>query len=99
MVFTPKKREPKETWQMNRKRILERDQSIRPRCAAKVNKSSAQLGQIISRKLRNNKFKNLRSLSCRCHHLLENDHRHRKMIIKALKNGVLCPNWSAELRK
>lgn len=61
-------------------------------------KTSAQLDQIISRKLRNNKFENLRSLRSRCH-LLENDHKHQKRIIKALKSGVLCPNWSGELCK
>lgn len=81
-----------------KQKILERDQSIRPQRAAKVNKTSAQLDQIISRKLRNNKFENLRSLRYRCH-LLKKDHKHRKRIIKALKNGVLCPNWSDELCK
>ena len=61
-------------------------------------RTSEQLDQIISRKLRNNKFENLRSLRYRCH-LLKKDHKHRKRIIKALKNGVLCPNWSDELCK
>jgi hypothetical protein len=91
-----KKRQPQETRHMTRKRISKCDPFIRHQYA-KVNKSFVQLDHIISRKLRINRSENLRSLRCRCD-LFENDHRHRKIIIKSLKNGVLCPNWSAELR-
>jgi hypothetical protein len=60
------------------------------------NKSSIQLSQTISRNLGTNKPENLPTLRGRCR-LLVKDPKHRKMIVKSLKNGALCPNWQMEL--
>jgi 5-methylcytosine-specific restriction endonuclease McrA len=96
MDITLKKRQPKETWQMTRKRVLERNQST---CQHKAeNKSLVHLSQLFSRKLEKNKPENLRTLRGRCR-LLVKDQKHRRIIVKALKKGTLCPNWPAELYK
>jgi len=95
MLLTQKKRWPKETWQMTRKNTAECDQPTCLRYTLEVNRSSAQWDQLISEKLGINKSENVHTLYGRCH-LIEEHHRHRMMIIKALKNGVLCPNWRAE---
>jgi 5-methylcytosine-specific restriction endonuclease McrA len=98
MVYKSKDRQLKEIWQMTRKKIIKHEQSTRLRYKAKINESSAQLDQIITRKLGTHKSENLRTLRGRCH-LLGNVPRHRRMMVEALKNGVLCPDWRAELSK
>lgn len=92
-VFTPKKRQSKAK-PMKSKRSSERDHSLRNK--TKINKSSAQLD--LSEKMGGNRSENVRSLSGRCH-FLKHDRMQREMTVKALKNGILCPDWQAELKK
>lgn len=88
----PKKRQPREVWQVTRVRILERDGYECIRCHTAVAVSTAHIDHIKSGKLGTNHDSNLRTLCRRCH-VLRLDHRHRGMIAKALKDGLIPPNW------
>lgn len=88
----PKKRQPKEIWQVTRIRILERDGYQCVRCKEPVTVSTAHIDHIKSGKLGSNADSNLRSLCRRCH-VLRSDHRHRGMIAKALADGLIPSDY------
>lgn len=91
------KQQPKEIWQMSRKRFVESGQFRCLRYRAKVIKPS-EVDRIFSEKLKSNKSENLCTLALRCH-IFQNDQRHREMIVKSLEKGIICPDWMAKLRE
>ncbi|WP_188649077.1 HNH endonuclease [Marinithermofilum abyssi] len=88
----PKKRPPKEIWLRLREIVWQRDKKQCVRCQTPVTIQECHIDHIRSGKLGTNKLKNLRTL-CRQCHVLREDFRHRGMIAKALKDGVIPPNW------
>jgi len=88
----PMKRPPKEIWQQLRKIVWERDGGKCKHCHEPVDLNKCHIDHIRSGKLGTNKLSNLRTL-CRCCHVLREDGRHRGMISKALKDGIIPPNW------
>lgn len=88
----PKHRPPKEIWQEIRKIVWERDGKKCVRCGELVELDKCHIDHIKSGKLAGNELKNLRVLCCRCH-VLRADSRHRGMIAKALRDGIIPPNW------
>jgi len=92
----PKKRQPIEIWKETRKKVLERDDYRCQRCNEPLKEDTAHIDHIQSGKLGANEMWNLRTLCRRCH-VLRNDHRHRGMISKALKDGIIGANWRSEL--
>jgi 5-methylcytosine-specific restriction endonuclease McrA len=93
----PKKRQPREIWQATRIRVLERDEYKCVRCQIVVVDKpdlpeSANVDHIQSGKHGSNAMSNLRTLCARCH-CLRADSRHRGMIARALKLGIIPPDW------
>lgn len=89
----PKKRPPKEVWVTNiRPMIWKRDERKCKRCEVPVSLEECHIDHIKSGKLGTNQLNNLRTLCRRCH-VLRMDHRHQGMIAKALKDGIIPPNW------
>ncbi len=90
----PRKRLPREVWEDVRRRVWERDQG---RCQYPHGKhpvalAEAHIDHVISGKRGTNQLANLRTL-CRMHHVLRADGRHRGMIARALRDGVIPVNW------
>lgn len=52
----------------------------------------AHIHHVRSGKLGTNALSNLRTL-CPAHHALRADRRHRGLIWKALRDGIIPPNW------
>lgn len=92
----PKSRQPKEVWAVTRLKVLERDGYKCVRCQTPVLKRTAHVDHIKSGKLAGNELSNLRALCRRCH-VLRADKRHRGMISKALRDGIIGPNWREEV--
>ena len=88
----PKKRPPKEVWLRLRKIVWERDVGKCVRCDVLVSLEECNIDHIRSGKLGTNSLSNLRTLCKRCH-VLRDDKRHRGMISRALKDGIIPPNW------
>lgn len=88
----PKKRPPVEVWYKIRKIIWERDGRHCVHCNQPVKLEECHIDHIISGKLGDNSFKNLRTLCIRCH-VLREDNKHRGMISKALHDDIIPPNW------
>ncbi len=88
----PKKRQPREVWQETRLKVLERDGYKCVRCSILLLVSTAHIDHIKSGKLGSNHISNLRTLCPRCH-CLRADPRHRGMTGKALRDGIIPPNW------
>ncbi|MEK3992771.1 HNH endonuclease [Robertmurraya sp. FSL R5-0851] len=68
------------------------------KCRIPVGIKDCHIDHIVSGLRGSNKFKNLRTLCRRCH-VLRVDYRHRGMIYKALKDGVIPVNWRNHLWK
>lgn len=90
----PRHRPPRDVWVAIRRKIYKRDRGL---CQYPFGKhvvaiEEAHIDHIRSGKLGTNSFKNLRTL-CRRHHVLRADFRHRGMISRALKDGVIPTNW------
>jgi len=90
----PKSRQPHEIWLATRERIWKRDGGL---CQYPYGKHPVTLDEchtdhIKSGKRGSNADDNLRTL-CRYHHVLRICPRHRGMIAKALKDGVIPTNW------
>jgi hypothetical protein len=65
----PKKRQPRETWQQTRARVLERDRYVRQHCGVEVTEKTAHKDHTHSGKLAGNEIgKAVRALT---HFLLE----------------------------
>ena len=88
----PKKRLPQEVWNNVREIIWKRDNERCVRCNIKLGLNECHIDHILSGKNGSNSLNNLRTLCRRCH-VLRNDKRHRGMISKALKDGIIPPNW------
>ena len=89
----PKKRTPSETWYKNIRPIIwNRDKGKCVRCQVEVSLKGCHIDHIISSKIANNKLSNLRTLCYKCH-VLRVDLKHRGMIQRALKKGIIPPNW------
>lgn len=88
----PKKRQPREIWQVTRLKVLRRDGHKCVRCGVPVGVSTAHIDHIQSGKRGSNHINNLRTLCRRCH-VLRADPRHRGMIAQALKDEIIQPNW------
>jgi 5-methylcytosine-specific restriction enzyme A len=94
----PRKRQPREIWRETRRRIWERDEGRcqGPYCAGlppwSLPLNKAHVDHIVSGKLGGNEAENLRLLCRRCH-VLRLDSRHRGMIVHALRDGLIPPNW------
>lgn len=92
LITMPKSRQPRELWQITRKRIYERDGRCCVRCKCFVELKNCHIDHIISGKFGTNQDSNLRTLCRRCH-VLRADLRHQGMISNALKDGVIPSNW------
>lgn len=76
------------------RQVWERDQGLcqYPYGMHIVAPEAAHTDHVISGKRGSNALTNLRTL-CRGHHALPADHRHRGMIARALRAGVIPDNW------
>ena len=90
----PRRRPPREVWQVIRRRVWERDQGLcqYPYGRHPVALKDAHIDHIVSGKGGTNALRNLRTL-CRYHHVLRADPRHRGMVAKALADGIIPANW------
>lgn len=88
----PRKRPPNEIWNSIREIIWIRDGGICVRCMTEVGLYNCHIDHKKSGKTASNSLNNLRTLCRKCH-VLRNDNRHRGMISKALKDGIIPPNW------
>jgi 5-methylcytosine-specific restriction enzyme A len=89
----PKKRMPKDIWfKKTRPLIWKRDGHKCTRCGKNVTLEECHIDHIVSGKFGTNHHDNLRTLCRRCH-VLRADFRHQGMISKALKDGIIPPNW------
>lgn len=90
----PKKRQPREIWDVTRARVWERDKGEcqYPFGKHPVSLAECHIDHIHSGKRGTNELKFLRVL-CRYHHVLRSDKRHRGMIAQALKDRIIPPNW------
>ena len=88
----PRCRPPKEVWQELRRIVWERDTRKCVHCGIDVEFKKFHCDHIKSGKNASNEIKNLRTLCRKCH-VLREDKRHRGMIAKALKDGIIPPNW------
>lgn len=88
----PKKRQPREIWGITRQEVLERDKHSCVRCHATLTSDVAHIDHIQSGKLGSNHISNLRALCHRCH-ALRADVRHNGMRAKAIKEGIIPPDW------
>ena len=97
----PKKRQPLELWRNTRRKVWLRDggrcQSPLqpPLCIGKdepLPLHECHIDHIQSGKLGTNELDNLRVLCPVCH-ALRADHRHQALTAKALRAGLIPPNW------
>lgn len=88
----PKHRLPIEIWRKIRVIVWERDEGRCVRCKIQLKLSECHIDHIKSGKTASNSLSNLRTLCRKCH-VLRNDKRHRGMISKALRDGIIPPNW------
>jgi 5-methylcytosine-specific restriction endonuclease McrA len=88
----PRHRPDQELWQELRRLAWERDNRKCTHCGKPVTLETCHTDHIKSGKLATNELKNLRTLCRRCH-VLRADNRHRGMIAKALRDGIIPPNW------
>jgi 5-methylcytosine-specific restriction enzyme A len=88
----PRKRVPFYIWIDIREKVWARDSRKCRHCSIEVKLDECHIDHIVSGKLGSNGMDNLRTLCRRCH-ILRNDKRHRGMISKALKDGIIPPNW------
>ena len=88
----PKHRPPRDVWLAIREIVWNRDGRKCVRCSMPKTLEEANIDHIKSGKNATNQLKNLRTLCRRCH-VLRTDNRHRGMIAKALRDGIIPPNW------
>lgn len=96
----PKSRPPKEIWLEMRLKVWTRDSGqcqsplSPPLCQGKprIDLEKCHIDHIKSGKLADNSLDNLRTLCPVCH-ALRADKRHRGMIARALRNGLIPPDW------
>ena len=88
----PRHRPPQEVWEEIRRLVWERDNRGCVHCNTLQNLEEANIDHIKSGKNATNELKNLRTLCRRCH-VLRADKRHRGMIARALRDGIIPPNW------
>ena len=86
------KRQPREIWRETRRKVWERDGHKCTHCDKHQDLKECHIDHIQSGRHGKNEMINLRTLCRRCH-VLRLDHRHQGMIAKALKDGIIPPNW------
>jgi 5-methylcytosine-specific restriction enzyme A len=86
------KRQPAELWKITRRKVWERDKHSCQHCCMYLSLRECHIDHIHSGRLGTNRMENLRVLCRRCH-VLRADFRHRGMIAKALRDGIIPPNW------
>jgi 5-methylcytosine-specific restriction enzyme A len=88
----PRRRPPSRIWKELRRIVWNRDNRMCVKCKQELLLNKAHIDHLVSGRLGTNKISNLRTLCRRCH-VLRADKRHRGMIGKALKDGIIPPNW------
>jgi 5-methylcytosine-specific restriction endonuclease McrA len=88
----PRERPPIEVWQELRRIVWERDNKKCVHCGIEVKFEEFHCDHIKSGKNATNEINNLRTLCRKCH-VLRDDKRHKGMIAKALKDGIIPPDW------
>ncbi len=88
----PRKRPPKEEWDVKRRSVWERDGKQCVRCHKPVKIDGFHCDHIQSGKFGCNEEWNLRTLCRRCH-VLRACHRHQGMIARAIADGIIPPDW------
>ena len=87
------RRQPKEVWFVNtRPKVFARDGGLCVKCKAVLTLETCHIDHIQSGTRGSNHINNLRTL-CRCCHVLRADKRHQGMVAKALRDGIIPPNW------
>lgn len=87
------RRQPKEVWFHNtRPKVFKKDGGACVRCKETLTLDTCHIDHIQSGMRGSNHIHNLRTLCRRCH-VLRDDLRHRGMIAKALKDGLIPSNW------
>lgn len=98
VFFMPKRRQDRQTWEQSRRKVWMRDlgRCQGPYCTHlppwSLPLDGCHIDHIKSGKLGSNHQQNLRVLCRRCH-VLRSDSRHRGMIARALRDGVIPPDW------
>lgn len=90
--YDAEKAATKRDMENTRVKVFERDEGKCIRCQITLTIGIAHIDHVISGKRGSNHLQNLRTLCRRCH-VLRRDQRHRGMILKALKEGLIPPNW------
>lgn len=88
----PKKRLPKELWDIRREKAWNRDGRKCVRCQKPQSLEECHIDHVKSGKNAGNEIANLRTLCRRCH-VLRADMRHRGMIASALRDEIIPFNW------
>lgn len=88
----PRKRPPKEEWDVLRQHVWERDGKECTRCHAPQRLDQCHIDHVQSGKFGCNEAWNLRTLCRRCH-VLRACHRHQGMIAKAIEDEIIPPDW------
>lgn len=88
----PRRRQPNAIWNITRKRIWLRDGKKCVHCETALALNQCHIDHIKSGKLGTNEDHNLRTLCVRCH-VLRADLRHDGLRAKAVKHGIIPPNW------
>jgi len=92
----PRRRPPRAVWKILRRVVWLRDGAKCVHCREAVALEVCHIDHIRSGLLGTNKLSNLRTLCRRCH-VLRADMRHRGLIAKALRDGIIGPNWREEV--
>lgn len=88
----PRKRQPKEIWDITRKRVWLRDEQKCVRCSTPLALNQCHIDHILSGKRGTNEDRNLRTLCITCH-VLRADLRHSGMRASAISKQIIPPNW------
>lgn len=87
------RRQPMDVWRENtRPKVFARDGGVCVKCQAELTLEICHIDHIQSGICGSNHINNLRTLCRRCH-LLRADKRHQGMVAKALRDGIIPPNW------
>lgn len=87
------KRQPREIWNLTRKRIWQRDSKACKRCQTPLKLNKCHIDHIVPlSKGGTNADDNLRVLCVVCH-TLRSDHSHQGLIARALKKGLIPADW------
>jgi 5-methylcytosine-specific restriction endonuclease McrA len=87
------RRQPREIWKLTRQRIYDRDRGQCQHCNTPVNLNDCHIDHKTPlSKGGMNIDENLRTLCVICH-TLRADRSHQGLVFKALRKGLIPPNW------